>query len=132
MADFDMASGVWIVLMGLTWMIGMFTKAFSTYYIDYEGITQKCFFVKRHFYWEDFKFIGEHEMSGGFWSTGGKSWALRCSTIALPKNMTEKEFKKKAYWPPSKTITIDFPEKNIEQFYQEFLSYCGGERDIRE
>ncbi|MGM9575090.1 MAG: hypothetical protein ACI3VE_04210 [Oscillospiraceae bacterium] len=52
--------------------------------------------------------------------------------MPLPKNITAKELGKKTYWPPSKTITIEWPEKGGEEFYREFLSYCGGERDIRE
>lgn len=124
------ARGVMIILMGFIITIGLFTKAFSIYYLDYEGITQKCLFVERHFAWKDFKFIGKHEMVGV--SRGARSRQIRCSTASLPKNLTAREFEKKLYWPLTKTITIEWPEKGGDAFYQEFLSYCGGERDIRE
>lgn len=123
--------GVALICISTCVIIVMFSHAFSTYYLDYEGITQKAFFVERRFYWKDFKFIGKHETSGGFWSSR-RGLCLRCSTVALPKNMTKKELEKKTHWPLSTTITIEWPHKNEYQFYQEFLSYCGGERDIRE
>ena len=106
-----------------------FTKAFSTYYLDYEGISQKCFFVTRRFCWGDFKFICKHRIVS---SGNGMQCHIRCSTVPLPKEMTVKELEKKIYWPPSKTITIEWPHKGGDEFYREFLSYCGGERDIRE
>lgn len=111
-------------------LVLMFSSAFSTYYLDYDGITQKCFLVTRHFDWKDFKFIGKKRDIGG--SRPAPALSIRCSTVPLPKNMSAKEFDKKSYWPPSKTITIEWPNKGGEAFYQEFLSYCGGERDIRE
>lgn len=107
-----------------------FTTAFSTYYLDYEGITQKCFFVTRHFYWKDFKFVGKQLEAGSGMNV--RSVQIRCSTVPLPKEMTAKELEEKVYWPPSKTITIEWRQKGGDEFYQEFLSYCGGERDIRE
>lgn len=117
--------GATIICTSIIFIIGVFTKAFSTYWLDYEGITQKCFFVERYFCWKDFKFIRAHKI----W--GGMRW-LRCSTVALPTNMTEKEFEKKTHWSLRGTITIEFPHENGDEFYREFLSYCGGERDIRE
>ena len=123
-------SGTMLIAISLCVIIGTFSAAFSTYYLDYEGITQKCFFLTRHFYWKDFKYIGMHEMVGV--SSTGRSWHIRCSTRPLPKNLTAKELQKKLYWPPSKTITIEWPEKGGDEFYREFLSYCGGERDIRD
>ena len=108
----------------------MFTKAFSTYYLDYDGITQKCFFATRYFAWKDFKFIGKNRDVGG--NRPAPALSIRCSTVPLPKNLTAKELEKKSYWPPSRTITIEWPEKGGDEFYREVLSYCGGERDIRE
>ena len=128
--NFDIMEWVFIIVIIISTLVMIFTKAFSTYYLDYEGITQKCFFLTRHFYWKDFKYIGMHEMVGV--SSTGRSWHIRCSTRPLPKNLTAKELQKKLYWPPSKTITIEWPEKGGDEFYREFLSYCGGERDIRE
>ncbi len=128
--NFDIMEWVFIIVIIISTLVMIFTKAFSTYYLDYEGITQKCFFLTRHFYWKDFKYIGMHEMVGV--SSTGRSWHIRCSTRPLPKNLTAKELQKKLYWPPSKTITIEWPEKGCDEFYREFLSYCGGERDIRD
>lgn len=68
-----------------------FTKAFSTYYLDYEGISQKCFFVTRHFCWRDFKFICKHRIVS---SGNGMQCHIRCSTVPLPKEMTVKELEK--------------------------------------
>ena len=50
------------------------------------------------------------------------------------KSMTKDEFEKKGYWRPSKTITISlgYDDKAGDELYQKFLSYCGGERDIRD
>lgn len=124
------AQGIMVILMGFIITIGLFTNVFSIYYLDYEGITQKCLFVERHFYWKDFKFIGKQDIAGV--SRGARSRHIRCSTAPLPKNLTAKEFEKKLDWPLTKTITIEWPDKVGDEFYQKFLSYCGGERDIRE
>ena len=116
-----------IIIFFLVVLIMMFTKAFSTYYLNYEGITQKCFFVTKHFGWDEFKFIGKQRMPArGRFSTPS-TW-IRCSTMALPENLTVKQFEK-MNWPILKTMTIEW---HGDQFYQEFLSYCGGERDIRD
>lgn len=123
-------SGTMLIAISLCVIIETFSAAFSTYYLDYEGITQKCFFLTRHFYWKDFKFIGIHEIAGV--SDAPRSCHIRCSTVPLPKNLTAKELEKKTHWPPSKTITIEWRYKGGDEFYREFLSYCGGERDIRD
>lgn len=120
---------IYIIILYLIGLVFLFTRAFSTYYLDHTGITQKCFFITRHFDWKEFKFIKRQEMAG---NGGGRTIVIRCSTAALPKSITAKELETKVFWPPSKTITIEWPNKGGEAFYQEFLSYCGGERDIRE
>ena len=127
--NFDIMEWVFIIVIIISTLVMIFTKAFSTYYLDYEGISQKCFFVTRRFCWGDFKFICKHRIVS---SGNGMQCHIRCSTVPLPKEMTVKELEKKIYWPPSKTITIEWPHKGGDEFYREFLSYCGGERDIRE
>lgn len=129
--SYNAICGVTLIGISVCAIVLQFSYTFSTYYIDYEGITQKAFFVERHFYWKDFKFIGKHETHGSFGSSR-PGICLICSTVALPKEMTKKKLAKKTYWPPSKTINIEWPHKNEDRFYSEFLSYCGGERDIRE
>lgn len=112
-------------------LILTFTKAFSTYTLDYIGITQECVFFSRTFKWTDFKYIGAQRLVGRGVARPA-DW-LRCSTVSLPKSMTKDEFEKKAYWRPSKTITISLEyDKGGDELYQKFLSYCGGERDIRD
>ena len=66
--EFETWEQNFIIIFFLVILAMMFTKAFSTYYLDYEGITQKCFFVTRYFYWKDFKFIGKQRTygSGGY------------------------------------------------------------------
>ena len=113
-------------------LVVSFTKAFSVYTLDYQGITQKCVFFTRRFKWDSFKYIGVQRLTKGGKMTTSSSYYIRCSTLALPKNMTEKEFEKKLYWWPSKTITLPWPDKNGDELYRNFLSYCGGERDIRD
>ena len=109
-----------------------FTKSFSVYTLDENGITQKCFFFTRWFAWESFKYIGLQKYTKGGKMTTSYGLFIRCSTVSLPKSMTTKELEKKTYWAPSKTITIPFPDKGGDEMYRKFLSYCGGERDIRE
>ena len=58
---------------------------------------------------------------------GHNSLYIRCSTEPLPKLMTAKQFQKKLYWRPSKTITIAWPEKGGKEMYRKFLTFCGGE-----
>ena len=129
---------IYLLCLSVSMLILAFTKTFSTYTLDYKGITQnigitqKCVFFSRTFEWTDFKFIGVQRMPGG-WSTGRAADWIRCSTVSLPKSMTKDEFEKKAYWRPSKTITISLEvDKGGDELYQKFLSYCGGERDIRD
>lgn len=122
-----------VVIIGeIASIIVTFTKAFSIYTLDYDGITQKCIFIFREFKWESFKYIGVQKLTGGTTRAGGYCLQIRCSTVSLPKSMSIEQFEKKMYWRPSKTITIPWPDKNGDKFYREFLSYCGGERDIRE
>lgn len=109
-----------------------FTAAFSVYELTAKGITQTVLFVKRHFLWDEFKFIGVQRIIGGFVVSGTNSSFIRCSTAVLPKTMDNEQFQRKICWSPTKTITIELPDKNGDEFYREFLSYCGGERDIRE
>lgn len=118
-------------------LIFTFTKAFSTYTLDYKGITQnigitqKCVFFSRTFEWTDFKYIGIQTVVGN--GTARPADWLRCSTVSLPKDMTREKFEKKVYWRPSKTITISIEvDKGGDELYQKFLSYCGGELDIRD
>lgn len=112
-------------------IIVTFTKAFSVYTLDHDGITQKCVFFSRRFEWDSFKYIGVQKLRT-WTSPVPYTLHIRCSTISLPKSMSIEQFEKKMYWWPSKTITIICPDKNSDNFYREFLSYCGGERDIRE
>lgn len=113
-------------------IITIFTKAFSVYTLDHDGITQKCVFFSRRFEWDSCKYIGVQKLFVAATRIGGYSLQIRCSTISLPKSMTVEQFERKWLWRPSKTITISLPYKNRDEFYREFFSYCGGERDIRE
>ena len=122
---------IYLLCLSVSMLILTFTKAFSTYTLDYIGITQKCVFFSRTFEWSDFKYIGVQRLVGN--GTARPADWLRCSTVSLPKDMTKDEFEKKAYWRPSKTITISLEyDKGGDELYQKFLSYCGGERDIRD
>lgn len=125
----DMFRMIFILVILVGPLVLGFTKAFSVYTLDYQGIIQKCVFFTRRFEWDSFKYIGLQRLNG---SGPRIYYYIRCSTLALPKTMTEKEFEKKKYWRPSKTITIIPPNKNGDELYRNFLSYCGGERDIRD
>lgn len=122
---------IYLLCLSVSMLILSFTKAFSTYTLDYIGITQECVFFSRTFKWTDFKYIGVQRVRGG--PARPSDW-IRCSTVSLPKSMTKDEFEKKGYWRPSKTITISlgYDDKAGDELYQKFLSYCGGERDIRD
>lgn len=113
-------------------LIVTFTKAFSSYTLDYRGIKQECGFYSRSFEWETFKYIGVQRLIRGGGLGATPSYYIRCSTVALSKSMTKDEFEKKLYWRPSKTITIPLQNKDGNEIYQKLLSYCGGERDIRD
>lgn len=130
--DWDMARLVCILAGQVGILVVSFTKAFSIYTLDYKGITQKCVFFTRRFEWDSFKYIGVQRLTKGGTMGASPSYFIRCSTLALPKTMAEKELEEKLYWRPSKTITLPWPDKNGDELYRNFLSYCGGERDIRD
>lgn len=129
----EQVTAIWLMISALALLIVSFTSAFSVYTLDNEGITQKCVFFTRRFPWSSFKFIGVQKLTrGGGAMAGGSNYLIRCSITALPKSLTERQLEKKLYWRPSTSISIPLPDKNGDEVYREFLSYCGGERDIRE
>lgn len=123
---------VFLLCCAVGMLIVTFTKAFSSYTLDYRKIKQKCGLCSRAFEWGAFKYIGVQRLVRGGGLGATPSYYIRCSTVALPKSMTKDEFDKKLYWRPSKTITIPLQDKDGNEIYQKFLSYCGGERDIRD
>lgn len=110
---------------GVLLLIVSFPHAFSSYEFNEQGVNWKCAFINRFFTWDDFKFIGKQHLCGG--GTPPRDF-IRCCTVPLPKDMTEKKLEKKIFWPLFRTITIEWQG---EVFYQDFLQYCGGERDDR-
>lgn len=98
----------------------------TKYVVDEAGITRKKPFRREQsFMWNEFMFIAhyyQHTRLGA----GVDNWII-CSTH--PKPLTDKGKDDIFYkWSESDTILIRW---RGEEFYREFLSYCGGERDER-
>lgn len=102
----------------------LFDVSFSMYYVDKDGIREENFLTSRSFSWNDFKFIGYQRYTKG----SKHSFHILCLTKALPRDMTQEKFQK-TFFRRKYAITLRYRN---EDFYQEFLYYCGGERDIRE
>ena len=76
--------------------------------------------------WDEFMFIAHYYQYTRL-GAGVDNWII-CSTH--PKPLTDKGKDDIFYkWSESDTILIRW---RGEEFYREFLSYCGGERDERD
>lgn len=96
-----------------------------TYYtLDEEGITEHCFSKTRTFLWSECRFIKRTQVE----ASRGYVEVIICSKIGLPAGMSDR----KSYnykWPNKETMRIS---NCTDEIYREFLTWCGGERDIRE
>lgn len=97
----------------------------TVYIVDEKSITRKTLFREQSFKWEEFKFIGDFYQNGII--KGTDHWMI-CSTH--PKPLTDKGTDDRNYrWSRRDSILIRW---RGEEFYREFLSCCGGERDERD
>lgn len=99
-------------------------EALTYYILDENGITEHFLSRTRTFSWDECRFIKR---------IGRKRYertidTIVCSKSGLPANISER-----------KVCSYRWPEKNTmfivgrsDEIYQQFLTWCGGERDIRE
>ena len=95
-----------------------------TYYIlDEEGITEHCLSKSRTFLWRDCQFVKRIKVEAFRHAND----VIICYRPGLPVEMSDREIYK-YNWPRKDTMRISNCSDSI---YQEFLIWCGGERDIR-
>ena len=96
-----------------------------TYYtLDGDGITEHFFSHTRTFRWDECRFIKQVYLRSRYNSVK----TIVCCKSGLPYGMPESKIYS-YHWPNKDTIRIG---NRPDSVYQEFLTWCGGERDIRE
>ena len=104
----------------------IFFKNYFTYYIlDSAGITEHFFSRTRTLRWEECRFIRRIVVRGSWKNTSENR--IVCSRHAPPAEYDD--FRLSKYrWPRKDTFNI---RNASDEIYEEFLKWCGGEKDIR-
>lgn len=112
---------------GVAWIIALVAawENSVSYIVDEKGITRKTPLRRQSFQWEDFKFISDFYQNGLI--KGTDHWII-CSKHSKPLTSDGKA-DRNYRWSRRNSVLIRW---RGEEFYREFLSYCGGERDIRD
>lgn len=112
---------------GVAWTIALVAALENSvhYIIDEKGITRKSPLRSSSFQWEEFKFISDFYQNGLI--KGTDHWII-CSKHSRPLTSDGKA-DRNYRWSRKDSVLIRWRD---DEFYREFLSYCGGERDIHE
>lgn len=101
-------------------------KMFRYWEVDGLGVTVYLLWSSKHLLWSEMKYIGLWT-EGTFGPFQQSRTYIVCSKSCFPQNKTKGQLR--AYhWPRSQTILIPH---QTDQLYFEFLTYCGGERNIQ-
>ena len=117
--------GIFLAVVMALYVTFVALKEALTYYtLDGEGITEHFLSRTRTFRWDECRFIKR---------IGRKRYertidTIVCSKSGLPANISERKISS-FQWPKKNTMFI---VGRSDEIYQEFLTWCGGERDIRE
>ena len=117
-----------ILILISAWIAGvcfLLKELFVVYTIDEKGITEKVFSKSRTFQWQECKYIMRTSIQGSLSRT--TTQAIICSKCALPPDLSAQKIPT-YHWPKQDTMRILNADDRI---YNDFLSWCGGERDIR-
>lgn len=117
-----------ILMLFLAWLCLalVFFKYYLTYYtVDTEGITEHFFSKTRTLRWDECRFIRRIIVRDSVKNTS--EYRIICSRHAPPAGYDD--FRLSRYsWPKEDTFNIRNASDDI---YEEFLKWCGGEKDIR-
>lgn len=99
-------------------------EALTYYTLDENSITEHFLSRTRTFRWDECRFIKKIKRK----YYGRISDTIVCSKSGLPVHISERKICS-YQWPEKNTMFI---VDRSDEIYQEFLTWCGGERDIRE
>lgn len=125
----DSASGPQLFSILLVVVIALYVtfvalrEALTSYTLDREGITEHFLSRTRTFRWDECRFIKRIERKRYERTID----TIVCSKSGLPANISERKIRSYR-WPEKDTMFI---VGRSDEIYQEFLIWCGGERDIR-
>ena len=121
----------WPEIVGLLgiWAISAVAFArdyFKTYTLDENGITEHSFGRQRTLLWQECRFIKRIRLRG-YTSGSAIMQVIICSRTAPPVGMTDDALAR-FQWPKEDTFQI---KNAFDSVYEPFLTYCGGEKDLR-
>lgn len=94
--------------------------------VDEVGVTEHLLWFSKRLLWSEMKYTGLWT-EGSFTVRGFPRTYIVCSKSCFPQNKTKDQLRAH-HWPRSQTILIPH---QTDQLYFEFLTYCGGERNIQ-
>lgn len=111
-----------LISLGVTFVA--LKEALTYYTLDGEGITEHFLSRTRTFRWDECRFIKKIKRK----HYGRINGTIVCSKSGLPVHISERKICS-YQWPEKNTMFI---VDRSDEIYREFLTWCGGERDIRE
>lgn len=120
------AEGLFFIVLCAVMVVRSVFMLFRYWEVDKIGVTEHLLWFSKRLLWSEMKYTGLWT-EGSFTVRGFPRTYIVCSKSCFPQNKTKDQLRAH-HWPRSQTILIPH---QTDQLYFEFLTYCGGERNIQ-